>query len=282
MRNALSVDVEEYFHATEVQDAVGNENWAFLPSRVEPQTDCVLEMLATRNVSATFFVVGWVARLHPRLIRRIAAAGHEIGCHSYAHRLVYDLTPSGFQQDTQLAIRAIEDAAGVSPRAYRAPSFSITSQSLWALEVLAACGFTHDSSIYPIRHDRYGIPSFSRYAQTLTTPSGPIIEIPAATVQLPGNRIAPVGGGGYLRLLPYAYVAAGIRRINQDENAPACVYFHPWELDSKLPQVASTWTSWVRTYAGIPGMASKLDRLLRDFQFAAFRRVYPENPSGGQ
>ena len=275
MRNVLSVDVEEYFHPTEMQGAAGHAHWASLPSRVEPQTDRVLEMLATRNMSGTFFVLGWVAEHHPNLVRRIAAAGHEVGCHSYAHQLVYDLTPSEFKQDTERAVKAIEDAAGVTPRVYRAPSFSITSRSLWALDVLVECGFTHDSSIYPIQHDRYGIPGFDRHAQTLRRASGPILEVPAATVRLPGDRVAPVGGGGYLRLLPYCYTAAGIRRINEDENAPACLYFHPWELDTELPRVASGWMSRARTYTGVRTMASKVERLLRDFQFATLAVLHP-------
>jgi len=275
MRNVLSVDVEEYFHPTEMQGATQSEDWGALPSRVEPQTDRVLEMLASRNISGTFFVVGWVAEHHPNLIRRIAAAGHQLGCHSYAHRLVYDLTPLEFKQDTERAVRAIEDASGITPRVYRAPSFSITSRSLWALEALVRCGFTHDSSVYPIQHDRYGIPGFSRHAQSFTTASGSIVEVPAATVRLPGDRVAPVAGGGYLRLLPYRYVAAGIRRINEDEGAPACLYFSPWELDTELPRVAAGWTARVRTFTGVRSMASKVERLLNEFEFASIAAVHP-------
>jgi len=275
MRNVLSIDVEEYFHPTEMQGAAPYEDWGTLPSRVELETARVLDMLAARSIFGTFFVLGWVAERHPNLIRRIAAAGHEVGCHSYAHRLVYNLTPLEFKQDTERAVKAIEDVAGVTPRVYRAPSFSITSRSLWALEVLVGCGFTHDSSVYPIQHNRYGIPGFSRHAQSLRTASGPIMEVPAATVLLPGDRVAPVAGGGYLRLLPYRYTAAGIRRINEDEGAPACLYFHPWELDPKLPRLATAWTSRVRTYTGLGGMASKVERLLSDFQFATLAALHP-------
>ncbi|MGA3040032.1 MAG: XrtA system polysaccharide deacetylase [Bryobacteraceae bacterium] len=279
MRNVLTVDVEEYFHPTEMQSAAPIETWGALPSRVESQTLRVLNMLARRNILGTFFVVGWVAEHHPNLVRRIVAEGHQVGCHSYAHRLVYELTALEFQQDTERAVKAIEDAAGVTPRVYRAPSFSITNRSLWALDVLAGCGFTHDSSVYPIQHDRYGIPGFSRHAQTLSTAAGPILEVPAATVRLPGNRIAPVAGGGYLRLLPYRYIAAGIRRINEDDGAPACVYFHPWELDTELPRVASGWSSRIRTFTGVRGMASKVERLLSDFQFATVTALHP-TPGG--
>ena len=284
MRNALSVDVEEYFHPAELHGAVRDDSWESLPSRVEPQTDNVLHMLERRNVSATFFVLGWVAERHPSLIRRIAAAGHEVGCHSYAHRLVYDLTPLEFKRDTERAVKAIEDACGVIPRIYRAPNFSITNRSLWALEVLVECGFTQDSSVYPIQHDRYGIPGFGRYSHTLSTASGPILEVPVATVRLPGDRVAPVGGGGYLRLLPYCYTAAGIRRINEDENAQACLYFHPWELDPEQPRLASSWSSRLRTYAGLRNMASKVDRLLREFEFttvSGLQSVSDGRPAGG-
>ena len=212
--NALSVDVEENFHATEVGAPAAW--WPSLPSRVCAQTGAVLSLLDDYSVRATFFILGWVAERHPEVARAIAAAGHQIGCHSYAHRLVSTLTPAEFREDTRRAVAAIEDACGVTPRLYRAPSYSITAESLWALEVLVECGFTHDSSIYPIRHDRYGIPDFGRQPRTVATPAGSIVEIPVATAVALGRNV-PVGGGGYLRLLPYRYTAAGIRRINAAE-----------------------------------------------------------------
>ncbi|HEY7617166.1 MAG TPA: XrtA system polysaccharide deacetylase [Terriglobales bacterium] len=276
MLNVLTVDVEEYFHPSEVQLSVTDDQWDSLPSRVELQTLRVLELLALRKAEATFFVLGWVAERYPRLIREIANAGHEIGCHSYAHKLVYDLTPAGFRMDTLRAQAAIEDACGVSPQAYRAPSYSITTRSDWALEILVECGFKYDSSIYPVSHDRYGIPGFYRYPQKLETSAGPIFEVPVATVQLPGGRVAPVGGGGYLRLLPYRYTAAGIRRIHQDDHQPAVIYFHPWELDPEQPRMPLRMVSRLRTYTGVSGMASKLDRLISEFQFSTIARVYPQ------
>lgn len=201
MRNTISVDVEEYFHPSEVEKSVHADQWTSLPSLVEPQTRRVLEIFDRHGVKGTFFVLGWVAWRHPALVRELAARGHEIACHSFWHRLVYNLTPGEFREDTLRAVRAIEDACGTTPRAYRAPSYSITERSMWALEILAECGFTHDSSIYPIQHDRYGIPGFGRHAQTLSTPSGLIVEVPIATVKLSDRAIAPVGGGAYLRLL---------------------------------------------------------------------------------
>lgn len=272
MTNVLSVDVEECFQASEI--GAPASGWDRLPSRVEPQTRRVLDLLDRHSVRATFFVLGWIAQRHPALVREIAARGHELGCHSHAHRLVYDLTPAEFEEDTAAAVRAIEDAAGSRPRLYRAPSYSITSRSLWALEVLAANGFTHDSSIYPITHDRYGIPGFGASARILSTPSGSLLEVPVATVDVFGNRL-PVGGGGYLRLLPYRYTAAGIRRLNARDGQPACVYFHPWELDPAQPRLGSRWISNLRTYTGLAGMEAKLESLLREFRFSSLTAVHP-------
>ena len=276
MLNILTIDVEDYFHPTEVGQWVKPRQWASLPSRVEASTHRVLHLLARHNVKGTFFVLGWVAHRYPGLVREIASAGHEIGCHSYAHRLVYDLSPSQFLRDTRLAVRAIEDASGLTTHVYRAPSFSVTSSSLWALEALVQCGFTHDCSIYPIRHDRYGIPNFGNDARVVHTSSGPIMEVPAATVRLFGRRLAPVGGGAYFRLLPYRYTAAGIRRLNRLEGKPACLYFHPWELDSEQPRLARGWLSQVRTYVGLAQMESKLRRLLTEFEFTTVSSIHPK------
>jgi polysaccharide deacetylase family protein (PEP-CTERM system associated) len=280
MINILTIDVEEYFHPAEVDVSRRIDDWPLLPSRVEAETDRLLEMLARRHVLATFFLVGWVAEQRPGLLRRIAEAGHEIGCHSYAHRLIYTMTPREFQQDTQRAVAAIEDACGVTPRLYRAPSYSIVKDSLWALEVLIECGFTHDSSIFPVSHDRYGIPGFGRFAQLLRTPAGSILEIPVATTRLASGAVVPVGGGGYLRLLPYRYTAAGIRRINGSESRQACIYFHPWEIDPEQPRLASGLVARVRTYTGLRGMERKLERLLTDFRFSTLGRVHPDGASG--
>jgi polysaccharide deacetylase family protein (PEP-CTERM system associated) len=272
--NVLSVDVEEYFHPSEVQPYLNGVDRRLLPSRVEKQTLEVLELFAQYGVTGTFFIVGTVAELQPQLVREIAAAGHEIGCHSYAHQLVYNMTPEQFRLDTRRCLNALGDATGVQVRAYRAPSYSITRKSLWALDVLADMGFTHDSSIYPIAHDRYGICGFNRHAQMIQTSSGPICEVPIASVEFANGRTAPVGGGAYLRLLPYRYTAAGIRRINT-EGEPACVYFHPWELDSEQPHLAKGLIARLRTYSGLRSMAGKLNNLLNDFRFASMNVVHP-------
>lgn len=274
--NILSVDVEEYFHPTEVQTFVDQREWPDMVSRVDAEVRFLLDLFDQRSVKATFFILGWVAERYPGLVRAIAGQGHEIGCHSYAHRLVYDLTPVQFRHDTMRAVAAIEDACGVTPRVYRAPSYSITRESFWALETLIECGFTHDSSIYPISHDRYGIEGFERYAHVLQTPSGPITEVPIATVLLANGRVAPIGGGGYLRLLPYRYTAAGIRKLNRVERQPACMYFHPWEIDPYQPRLASGVIARMRTYTGLRGMRRKLERLLKDFSFSTLTAVHPQ------
>lgn len=277
MRNILSVDVEDYFHPSEVQRTVDHSRWDALPSRVCDSTAEVLDLLAAHHTRATFFILGWVAERFPALVRRIAAAGHELACHSYAHSLVYNLSPAAFKADTLRAVSAIAHASGVRPTAYRAPSYSITRASLWALETLIECGFTADSSIYPVRHDRYGIPGHPRHPHILRTPSGPILEVPPATAALSPSRIVPVGGGGYLRLLPYRYTAAGLRRINTAERAPACVYFHPWEIDATQPRLASSPLARARTYLGLRGMKDKLARLLGEFEFAPLGEVCPSS-----
>lgn len=276
MINVLTIDVEEYFHPTEVQNSVGDcASWTRLPSRIESQTALILDLLAECRVKGTFFVLGWVAYRKPGLIRKIAEAGHEIGCHSYAHKLVYAQSRAEFTSDLNAAMKAIADACGIRPTVYRAPSYSITQRSLWALEILVEHGFTHDSSIFPINHDRYGIPGFSRHACVVTTPAGPIREIPIAAVRLSRTRVAPVGGGGYLRLLPYCYTAAGIRRINSEDSQPACIYFHPWELDAGQPRLASGFVAQLRTYTGIGGMRTKISRLLKDFRFDTVSAIHP-------
>jgi len=274
MINALTIDVEEYFHPAEVQRSIPMERWSFLPSRVEAQTEEVLDLLGRHSVLATFFILGSVAERTPRVVQEIVRAGHEIGCHSYAHQLVYELTPAQFREDTLRAIAVIEDAGGIRPRLYRAPSYSITNRSLWALDILAECGFDLDSSIVPIAHDRYGVRGFSRYPREMETPSGSILEVPVATVKLTNGQIVPAGGGAYLRLLPYRYTAAAIRRVNRYEKCPACIYFHPWEIDPQQPRLASGPISQIRTYGGLRGMKKKLVRLLTEFQFSTMATVY--------
>ena len=273
--NILSIDVEEYFHPSEITKFVDQSEWEKLPSRLEHQVGSILDLLQAKKQCATFFILGWVAERHPNLVRTITGQGHEIGCHSHLHRLVYELTPGEFREDTRRAVAAIADSCGIAPRVYRAPSYSITRESFWALETLVECGFTHDSSIYPIPHDRYGIEGFERHAHVIHTPSGPILEVPIATVRLAGGHIAPIGGGGYLRMLPYRYTAAGIREVNRVERQPACIYFHPWEIDPEQPRLAKGRIARMRTYTGLRGMRGKLEHLLSEFRFSPLTVVHP-------
>lgn len=274
MKNALSIDLEEYFHPSEVQPFIAQEDWSSLPSRVEQQTYKLLELLEARRTKATFFVLGWLAERHPALLRAIASAGHEIGCHSYAHQLVYRLNPEQFRIDTLRAIAVIGQTTGAAPVLYRAPSYSITCESLWALRVLVECGFQFDSSIYPISHDRYGIPGSERHSYKIETPAGPITEVPIATVQLSRNTVVPIGGGAYLRLLPYRYTSAGIRQVNLSERRPVCIYLHPWEIDPDQPRLAVGRIARLRTYLGLKKMFGKVELLLRDFNFSTISDVF--------
>lgn len=279
MVNILSIDVEDYFHPSELESAAPRDTWSRHTPRVAESTKRILDLLARYDTRATFFVLGWVAEREPALLRDITAAGHEIGCHSHFHRLIYRMTPAEFREDTLRAVAAIGDACGLRPTAYRAPSYSITRDSTWAFDVLAGCGFTHDSSVYPIRHDRYGIPGFPRFSHRIPTPSGSLHEVPPATIGLPSGRIVPVGGGGYLRLLPYRFTAAGIRRLNHVETQPACLYVHPWEFDPEQPRLARDAVARLRTYTGISGMAAKLERLLREFRFAPLAEAASSLPT---
>jgi polysaccharide deacetylase family protein (PEP-CTERM system associated) len=263
MVNIFSIDLEDYFHPTEVGCRVAD--WAHVTPRIEFGTNFLLDLLEQHNTRGTFFVLGWVADRHPQLVKTIAKAGHEIGCHSYHHRLVFNLTPDEFKEDTLRAMRVIEDVLGISPKLYRAPSYSIVSKSLWALDILAELGFTHDSSIYPVVHDRYGVSSFRRDAHPIRTPSGSIMA----------KQVIPVGGGAYLRLFPYRYTAAGIRRLNTVEQQPACIYTHPWELDSDHPRMAKGLISSLRTYLGLRSMGRKVRRLFEEFQFSTMGDVHP-------
>ena len=265
--NAMSVDVEDYFQVSAFEDVVSRASWDGLESRVTRNTERVLELLADAGTRATFFVLGWVAERHPRLVRRIADAGHEVACHSHEHRLVYEMTPREFRADLRRAKAAIEAAAGVPVFGYRAPTFSITKKSLWALDVLIEQGFQYDASIFPIRHDRYGIPGAFRHPSRITRPSGTIWEVPASTFRL-GPVNIPIGGGGYFRLMPYVWTRWAIARLNVVEKQPAVFYLHPWELEPEQPRVrASKLTTW-RHRVGLGRTRERLQRLLAEFRFA--------------
>ena len=271
--DALSVDVEDYFHVEAFADHVRPENWPTFASRVHANCERILELFAKYNWRATFFVLGWVAERDPALVRKIAEAGHELACHSYAHRRVFSLQPEEFREDLRRARGFIEDAAGVRGRGYRAPTFSILRRSVWALEILAEEDFLYDSSIYPIRHDLYGYPEFPRFLQRIALSSGrEIFEVPMSTIRVAGLNW-PLGGGGYLRLLPMAYTSWAINRVHQQDRQPFVLYLHPWELDPSQPRLNGKWKSKLRHYTGLAGMQGRLESLLGRGRFEPMQNL---------
>ena len=268
--NIISVDVEDYFQVEAFTDIVDRSKWGEYSSRVETNTRRILDLLDECRVPATFFILGWVAERYPGLVREIVARGHEPACHSYWHRLVYQLSPEEFRADTIRAKAVIEQAAGTAVRGYRAPSYSITARSLWALEILADLGFAYDSSVFPIRHDLYGIPAAPRFPFRYATPSGDLVEYPITTFRFLGKMNLPVGGGGYLRIFPFWYTAFGFRRALRAD-LPLIVYVHPWEIDPDQPRLAGSVTSRLRHYTNLESTGRRLRNLLRLDQFTSFR-----------
>lgn len=270
--NGISVDVEDYFHVSAFDGTIDRRDWDRLESRVCRNTDRLLEIFDQADVSATFFVLGWVTERFPGLVRRIASAGHEVASHGFDHRLVYEMTPAQFRADVRRSRVVLESATGQRVSGYRAPSFSITDRTMWALDVLIEEGFLYDSSIFPIRHDRYGIPHAPRHSHAIRRSGGTIWEVPASTVRCAGVNL-PVAGGGYFRLLPYAWTRWGIGRLNTIERQPAVVYLHPWEIDPDQPRVAAPLVSRLRHYGNLSATDGRLARLLREFQFAPLRAI---------
>lgn len=269
LKNVVSVDVEDYFHAEVFSGVVDRSRWDSYASRVEGNTRRLLELLGDLNLHGTFFVLGWVAERFPGLVREIAAGGHELACHSYWHRLIYKLDPAEFREDTRRAKNVIEQAAGQSVYGYRAPTYSVVDRSVWALEILAELGFTYDSSIYPIRHDRYGMPGAPRSPFRFQTPSGPMTEFPITTFRLAGHNM-PVGGGGYLRLLPRLYTHMGLKRV-QKEGVPIVIYIHPWEVDPNQPTLPVSLKSRLRHYTNLSRTFDRFQSVLKAGKYTSFR-----------
>lgn len=273
MVNALTVDVEDYFHVHAFAGVVPRHNWDHYPSRVEMNTRRLLDMLSARAVHATFFVLGWVAQRCPALAREILSAGHQIGCHGYGHKVLYQGNRTEFRNDLRRAKRIIEDAAGIEVKSYRAPSYSITKKTLWALEILGEEGFENDSSIFPVIHDYYGVANAPRFPHFHGLGGGrQLKEFPPSTVRVWGMNL-PVAGGGYLRLLPYGVTAWAIRHINEREKQPAMVYLHPWEIDPDQPRISAPWKSRFRHYQNLDSTETKISRLLEDFSWAPMEQV---------
>jgi len=274
----MTVDVEDYFHVSAFDNVVSRASWDALDSRVARNTDRLLEVFERAGVRSTFFVLGWVADRFPALIRRIADQGHEIASHGYNHQLLYMLTPKQFREDVRTAKTAIENASGRRVMGFRAPSYSIIESSMWTIDVLIEEGHVYDSSIFPIHHDRYGIPSSPRHPYTLQRASGSLLEVPGSTVRLGGVNW-PIAGGGYFRQLPYAWTKWGIDRVNRLEREPVVFYTHPWEIDPDQPRMRVGAATRVRHYRGLERTSGRLQRLLQDFRFDAISSVMDLAPS---
>jgi polysaccharide deacetylase family protein (PEP-CTERM system associated) len=270
--NAMTVDVEDYFHVSVFDGILPRNRWDEMESRVERNTDRLLELFAGTDVHATFFVLGWVAERFPALVARIGAQGHEIASHGTSHRLVYDMTPAAFREDVRRSKATLEAAAGTPVLGYRAPSYSITPRSLWAIDVLIEEGYAYDASIFPIHHDRYGIPVSPRHPFRLDRAAGALIEAPASTVRW-GPFNFPVAGGGYFRILPYWWTRGGIARLNRNERRPAIFYLHPWEIDPGQPRLSAGFLGRFRHYRNLDRCEGRLRRLLHDFAFAPLQTV---------
>ena len=279
--NAMSVDVEDYFHVSAFDRVVSRASWDTLDSRVAANTYRLLDLFDARGLRSTFFVLGWIAERYPRLVRDIVTRGHEVASHGYHHQIIYMLTPKQFREDVHAAKSALENAAGASVVGFRAPSYSIVSSSLWALDVLIEEGYLYDASIFPIHHDRYGIPGAPRHAHRIERPSGTLIELPASTVRVGGVNL-PVAGGGYFRMLPYAWTKWGINRVNVAERAPVIFYLHPWEIDPEQPRIPVGPTTRLRHYSGLRRTTGRLQRLMRDFRFDTIASVLKLAPQWAQ
>lgn len=276
MINAMTIDVEDYFHVTAFERHIKPDEWDSYPLRVEGNTLRILDMLDEFALRATFFVLGWVAERLPSLVKEIHRRGHEIACHGYAHQLVYRLSPEEFRKDVSKAKSILENLCGERVNGYRAPSYSIMTRSLWALDVLVEEGFSYDSSIFPISHDVYGIPGGKRFPHEISTHSGRIREFPISTYPLKiGGWQAqlPIAGGGYLRLFPAQLVARAIKSINSKENQPVIIYFHPWEIDPEQPRIRAGFKSCFRHYLNIERMELKIRHLLNSFRFSSAQAV---------
>jgi polysaccharide deacetylase family protein (PEP-CTERM system associated) len=259
--------VEDYFHVTVFDGIVPRHSWNSLESRVCANTERLLEIFAAFDTRATFFVLGWVAERFPALVKAIARDGHEVASHGQEHRLVYDLTPAAFREDVRRSKALLESAISAEVIGYRAPSYSVTPKSLWALDVLIEEGFRYDASIFPIHHDRYGIPISPRHPYRLQR-ARDLVEAPASTVRW-GPFNLPIGGGGYFRILPYAWTRWGINRLNALEQAPAIFYLHPWEIDPEQPRLRTSALGRFRHYRNLEKTEDRLRALLSDFRFSA-------------
>ncbi|RTL50120.1 MAG: DUF3473 domain-containing protein [Rhodocyclaceae bacterium] len=272
--NALTVDVEDYFQVSALAPHIDRADWQNIPCRVERNMELLFQMFKDNGVSATFFVLGWIAERYPALVRRIVAEGHELASHGYAHLRASDQSHEEFLEDISHAKKLLEDISGVEVRGYRAPSFSISTKNLWAFDCLLAAGYRYSSSIYPVRHDHYGIPDAPRFPYA--SRDG-LLEIPITTVRTLGRNL-PAGGGGYFRFLPYRLSRLAIQEVNRRDRRPAIFYFHPWEVDPAQPRIEGvSLKTRFRHYVNLDKTESRLRRLLSDFRWDRVDRAFQAN-----
>lgn len=273
MLNAMTVDVEDYFQVSAFESYIERQHWDRLPCRVEQNTDRILALFAEHKVRATFFTLGWIAERYPGLIRRIVAAGHELACHGYSHVRATEQSPEEFREDVSRAKGILEDTSGIPVIGYRAASYSIGAKNLWALRVLDELGFLYSSSIYPVKHDLYGMPEAPRFAFRPAEAQS-LLELPVTTVAMAGKNF-PCGGGGYFRLLPYVVSRWAMQRVNATDRQACIFYFHPWEIDPGQPrQKAINLKTRFRHYLNLSRMEGRLARLLRDFHWDTMAQVF--------
>ena len=271
--NAMTVDVEDYFHVAALAQSIDRSRWNEMEYRAENSTRRLLDLFDESKLKATFFVLGWVAKRSPDLIREIHARGHEVASHGMSHKLVFNQTPEEFSSETYESKALLEDIIGSRVLGYRASTYSITRRSLWALDVLHEAGFIYDSSIFPIHHDVYGIPDASQVPSRVATPKGAsIVEFPMSTAPMFGARL-PVSGGGYFRLLPYWLTRSGLRKLNGQLGRSFIFYLHPWEVDPGQPRVPARLLSRLRHYTNLERCEARLRRLIGEFRFAPVRDV---------
>jgi polysaccharide deacetylase family protein (PEP-CTERM system associated) len=269
--NALSIDVEDYFQVAAFAGQISITDWDRCESRVERNVDLILDLLADYETKATFFTLGWIGDRYPNLVRRIVHEGHELASHGYSHQKATLQSSREFSEDITRAKSALEDIGGIEVKGYRAPSFSIGSGNMWALECIEKAGYKYSSSIYPVKHDHYGLPDFPRFPLKIRSS---LVEIPISTTRF-FNRNWPVGGGGFFRLFPYQLSRWGLRRVNQVDGKPAIFYFHPWEVDPDQPRVPGvSRRSKFRHYLNLNRTESRLRRLLSDFRWGRADEIF--------
>jgi polysaccharide deacetylase family protein (PEP-CTERM system associated) len=276
MLNALTIDVEDYFQVSAFERHVRRADWDSYPLRVDGNTRRILDILDTFAIKATFFVLGWIAERLPALVKEIHRRGHEIACHGYGHELIYTIGAERFREDIRRAKLILENICGERVNGYRAPSYSITRKSLWALDILVEEGYAYDSSIFPVYHDTYGIPGAERFPHMLQTKAGSLVEFPLTTLPLRfgwKTMSLPIAGGGYLRLFPVGIIRQGIAVINKHDRQPAVLYFHPWEIDPDQPRIKAGLKSRFRHYLNLPRTEAKLSHLFNSLKFTTMREV---------